>query len=186
MFAAESAERATSTGVDVLVLSGTGQAPLAHRPPASVPTVLVTSWGEHSSQAQVPSPASRLSVVPRELVDGCLADAVRLVALGYCVIPPSETAEAAATGMRDGFEHTGKEAKSAETALAQRLEAVHEGIRRGLNNREIAGELNVSVSTVKARAAALYAQLGVANRVQAAAWQVPPAPAADADSVGRR
>ena len=41
---------------------------------------------------------------------------------------------------------------------------------RGLGNTEIAGELHISLSTVKTHIASLMTKLGVRNRVEVAIW----------------
>jgi DNA-binding NarL/FixJ family response regulator len=47
-------------------------------------------------------------------------------------------------------------------------------VARGMTNRDIARELHLAESTVKAHLSAVYAKLGVANRTQAAVMTLGP------------
>ncbi|MCG8478376.1 MAG: response regulator transcription factor [Spirochaetales bacterium] len=53
--------------------------------------------------------------------------------------------------------------------LSRAENAVYETLRRGLSNREIAEELDISVNTVKFHLSSIFAKLGVHNRTQAVA-----------------
>ena len=52
--------------------------------------------------------------------------------------------------------------------LTEREREVALAVGRGLGNAEIAGELHLSVATVKAHVGRLFTKLGVENRVQIA------------------
>ncbi|MEW6582831.1 MAG: response regulator transcription factor [Actinomycetota bacterium] len=54
-------------------------------------------------------------------------------------------------------------------ALSEREHEVLEGIARGLSTQEIAGELGLSVNTVKSHTRSVFTKLGAHNRVQAVA-----------------
>ena len=56
------------------------------------------------------------------------------------------------------------------TPLTDREEEVLTHVAHGLTNAEIAGELHVSVSTVKTHLASLMTKLDVRNRVELAIW----------------
>ena len=58
--------------------------------------------------------------------------------------------------------------KGSEGGLSAREFAILELVASGLRNTEIAGELMISPNTVKFHLRAVYAQLGVRNRVEAA------------------
>ncbi len=55
------------------------------------------------------------------------------------------------------------------TDLSPAESAVYETLHRGLSNREIAEELDISVNTVKFHLSSIFAKLGVHNRTQAVA-----------------
>ena len=55
-------------------------------------------------------------------------------------------------------------------ALTAREEEVLVQVARGRTNNEIAGELYVTTSTVKAHLASLMRKLGARNRVEVAMW----------------
>jgi DNA-binding NarL/FixJ family response regulator len=55
-------------------------------------------------------------------------------------------------------------------ALTDREEQVLGAVARGRTNSEIAEELHLTVSTVKAHVASLMAKLGARNRVEVAMW----------------
>jgi DNA-binding NarL/FixJ family response regulator len=52
---------------------------------------------------------------------------------------------------------------------ARELEVI-EAVSRGLSNKQIAGELWITVRTVKFHLTSIYRKLGIANRTQAARW----------------
>jgi len=52
--------------------------------------------------------------------------------------------------------------------LTYREAQVLEGLSRGLTNHEIAAELQIHTSTVKAHLTTIFRKLGVSNRTQAA------------------
>ena len=54
--------------------------------------------------------------------------------------------------------------------LTDREEQVLAAVARGLSNSEIAGELYISLSTVKTHVASLMTKLGARNRVEIAIW----------------
>jgi DNA-binding NarL/FixJ family response regulator len=55
-------------------------------------------------------------------------------------------------------------------ALTDREEQILVTVARGRTNGEIAGELHISLSTVKSHIASLMAKLGARNRVEIAMW----------------
>ncbi len=91
-----------------------------------------------------------------------LGDAVRSLLRGELVFP----AEA------DGAEAHAPEAADAEAiarlaSLTPTQARVLDGLRRGLLNKQIAYELEISLSTTKAHMTAIFRKLGVQNRTQA-------------------
>ena len=100
-----------------------------------------------------------------------LVQAIRAAANGDALIAPSVTARLLAA-------FAGAQATSSadETPtqpidpLTDREEEVLTTVARGLTNAEIAGELHISLSTVKSHLASLMSKLGARNRVEIAMW----------------
>ncbi len=94
--------------------------------------------------------------------------AVRKVAAGDPMLSPAATSSL----IRQVRAGTGPDrAEEAQLKLATLTEREHEvaiAVGRGLSNAEIAGELFLSVPTVKAHVSRLFDKLGATNRVQIA------------------
>ncbi|MFJ2610014.1 response regulator [Streptomyces sp. NPDC091279] len=102
-------------------------------------------------------------VQPSELLDG-----IRVVAAGESVLAPSATRRLIghyASGTGAGF-RSGEVPRALES-LTARERYVLGLIAAGLNNAEIAGELGITVGTVKSHVNALLRKLGLRDRVQA-------------------
>lgn len=96
-----------------------------------------------------------------------LVQAIRAAASGEALIAPSVTARllshfAASSGT------SGAAAPSSD--LTEREEEVVRRVSAGRTNAEIAGDLHISLSTVKTHMASLTTKLGVRNRVEIAMW----------------
>ena len=96
-----------------------------------------------------------------------LVQAIRAAANGDALIAPSVTVRLLAT-----FSHPPAGSPSAQPIepLTEREEQVLVTVARGRTNAEIADELHISLSTVKAHVASLMTKLGVRNRVELAMW----------------
>ena len=96
-----------------------------------------------------------------------LVQAIRAAANGDALIAPSVTVRLLAT-----FSHppAGKPSAQPIEPLTEREEEVLATVARGRTNAEIADELHISLSTVKAHVASLMTKLGVRNRVELAMW----------------
>ena len=100
-----------------------------------------------------------------------LVEAVRAVAAGQPTLSPSVTAQliAAVAQPELGASQSARAAAEGKLAtLTDREVEVAQAIGRGLSNQEIAGELYMSVATVKAHVGRLFTKLDVDNRVQIA------------------
>ncbi|MCI1261681.1 MAG: response regulator transcription factor [Tetrasphaera jenkinsii] len=100
-----------------------------------------------------------------------LVEAVRAVAAGQPMLSPSVTAQliAAVAQPELGAAQSARTAAEGKLAtLTDREVEVAQAIGRGLSNQEIAGELYMSVATVKAHVGRLFTKLDVDNRVQIA------------------
>ncbi|RYP84104.1 response regulator transcription factor [Nocardioides guangzhouensis] len=99
---------------------------------------------------------------PQEIVT-----AIRRVAAGDPMLSPSVTATLIRQ-VRTGGEDRTSDARRRLDALTDREREVAVAVGRGLSNAEIAGELYLSVPTVKAHVSRLFDKLQVTNRVQIA------------------
>ncbi|MDN3354791.1 response regulator transcription factor [Actinomadura sp. DC4] len=96
-----------------------------------------------------------------------LAQAVRAAASGDALIAPSVTAR-----LLEAFAGSGPEAPAPQPveALTGREEQILGAVARGRTNGEIADELHITLSTVKAHVTSLMTKLGARNRVEVAMW----------------
>ncbi|MFC0527517.1 response regulator transcription factor [Phytohabitans kaempferiae] len=103
----------------------------------------------------------------KEAGPALLAQAVHAAAAGDALIAPSVT-----TRLLKAFADTGPAAPPRQPieALTDREEQVLVAVARGRTNQEIAGELFITLSTVKSHITSLMTKLGVRNRVEIAMW----------------
>jgi DNA-binding NarL/FixJ family response regulator len=96
-----------------------------------------------------------------------LSQAVHAAASGDALIAPSVTARLLAT-----FAENGPSAPPAQPIdrLTEREEQILAAVARGRTNNEIAGELYITLSTVKSHVTSLMTKLGARNRVEIAMW----------------
>ena len=96
-----------------------------------------------------------------------LVQAIRAAAAGDAIIAPSVTARL----LRE-FAHAANQPAPAQPAwpLTEREEEVLLTVARGRTNAEIADELYISLSTVKAHLSSLMTKLEARNRVELAMW----------------
>jgi DNA-binding NarL/FixJ family response regulator len=96
-----------------------------------------------------------------------LAQAVHAAANGDALIAPSVTAR-----LLEAFAGSGAPSLPVQPVdpLTDREEQVLATVAQGLTNSEIAGELYITLSTVKTHIASLMAKLGARNRVEIAMW----------------
>jgi DNA-binding NarL/FixJ family response regulator len=96
-----------------------------------------------------------------------LSQAVHAAASGDALIAPSITARLLAT-----FAENGPTALPAQPIdpLTDREEQILAAVARGRTNNEIAGELYITLSTVKSHITSLMNKLGARNRVEIAMW----------------
>jgi DNA-binding NarL/FixJ family response regulator len=96
-----------------------------------------------------------------------LVQAVRAAASGEALIAPSVTVR-----LLSAFTSAHDQAESMQPIepLTAREEEVLLAVARGRSNAEIAGDLFISLSTVKTHLASLMAKLEATNRVQLAIW----------------
>ena len=92
-----------------------------------------------------------------------LVQAIKAAADGDALISPSVTARLLSTFAKGSLTRP-------VTQLTDREEEVLTHVAHGLTNAEIAGELHVSLSTVKTHLTSLMTKLDVRNRVELAIW----------------
>ncbi len=96
-----------------------------------------------------------------------LGQAVRAAASGDALIAPNVTVR-----LLEAFADAAPAAPLAQPIepLTEREEQVLAKVATGLSNSEIAGELYITLSTVKTHLASLMTKLGARNRVEIAIW----------------
>ncbi len=97
-----------------------------------------------------------------------IVEAIRKVADGEAMLSPTATRTVV-----DRLRSSGSDARTGDAVkrlalLTDRERQVAVAVGRGLSNAEIAGELHLSVPTVKAYVSRLFEKLGTTNRVQIA------------------
>jgi DNA-binding NarL/FixJ family response regulator len=110
--------------------------------------------------------AGAVGFVLKDAGPALLVEAVKAASTGDALISPSITLRL--------LRHLGPAhapvAAAPRRPLSGRETEVVEAIARGRTNEEIAGELFISLSTVKSHLTGIQAKLGVRNRVEIAAW----------------
>ena len=96
-----------------------------------------------------------------------LVQAVHAAADGDALIAPSITARLLKTFARSGGQPAPRQPAY---PLTEREEEVLLTVARGLTNTEIASQLHISLSTVKAHLSSLMTKLDARNRVELAMW----------------
>ncbi|WP_200950145.1 MULTISPECIES: response regulator [unclassified Nocardioides] len=94
--------------------------------------------------------------------------AIRKVADGEPMLSPSATATLIRQVRSDAPDGRAEAAQIRVATLTDREREVAVAVGRGLSNADIAGELYLSVPTVKAHVSRLFDKLGATNRVQIA------------------
>ncbi|WP_424854560.1 helix-turn-helix transcriptional regulator [Streptomyces sp. SAI-170] len=100
--------------------------------------------------------------------------AVRAAAAGSVALAPAPAATLVDTFVRPGrFAEEAAAARTLLNALSRREREILELLAEGASNAAVAGRLGISGHTVKDHIRAIYAKLGVRNRIQAARvlWQ---------------
>ena len=117
--------------------------------------VIVLSASESAADVRRVMALGALGYVPKSASPETLLSAVKLVLSGELYVPPLVLGEAPAG------------AQGAAAKLTPRQSDVLACMERGLSNKAIAGELDMSEKTVKAHVTAILRALGASNRMQA-------------------
>lgn len=131
-----------------------------HREHLVLPVVVI-SGSDDTEDALQALGAGAMGYVPERSDLNTLVQALHLVLAGGTYVPPLKR-------LADEPAPVAAPARAwAELPLTPRQKGVLELLARGLSNKEIARELNVSVDTVKDHVAAVLKALGASSRTQA-------------------
>ncbi|MCB0873954.1 MAG: response regulator transcription factor [Thermoleophilia bacterium] len=139
---------------------------LAGRDVAEPLAVVVITTFDHDEYVHAALQAGARGFLLKDAGPALLAQAVHAAADGEALIAPSVTARLLATFA------AARRSRAAEPRepLTEREEQVVRAVARGRTNAEIAGDLHISLSTVKTHVASLMLKLSARNRVEVAMW----------------
>jgi DNA-binding NarL/FixJ family response regulator len=137
----------------------------------AVPLVVVSGLND-ARQVQEVLRAGAVGFIPKSAVGQLVLPAIRLVLAGGQYLPPQmmSTLEVVETSAAASDAPMRKPAESSRVeALSPRQEEVFDLMAKGLSNKLIARQLNISEGTVKSHIATIFDVLRVHNRVSAIA-----------------
>jgi len=135
---------------------------------ASPPKVIVLTTFDADDYVARALGAGASGFLLKDTAPAAIIEAIRRVADGDPMLSPSVTARLIAQ-LRDGAApDRSRKAKDRLARLTEREHDVALAVGQGLTNAEIAGQLHLSVPTVKAHIGRLFTKLGCDNRVQIA------------------
>ncbi|MBA3782662.1 MAG: response regulator transcription factor [Nocardioides sp.] len=149
------------------VLNGLEATRLLHERPEP-PRVIVLTTFDADDYVVGALEAGADGFLMKDTPPSAIVDAIRKVADGEAMLSPTATRTVV-----DRLRSSGSDARTAEAEkrlalLTDRERQVAIAVGHGLSNAEIAGELYLSVPTVKAHVSRLFEKLGTTNRVQIA------------------
>ena len=122
--------------------------------------VVVLSASEETSDMRSALDAGAMGYIPKRESSNILLSALRLVLAGGIYVPPS---------LMRRYQETSNTLKTeSHAALTPRQVEVLRELVNGRANKEIGQQLNMSEATVKAHVTAIFRNLNVSNRTQAA------------------
>lgn len=127
--------------------------------------VIVLSSSEDPHDIRRALALGALGYIPKSASPRTILSALQLVLSGSVYVPPVMLNAMAASAGHGG----GPQGPEALSNLTDRQVDVLKQLCRGLSNKEISRELNLSEKTVKAHITAIFRTLNVVNRLQAAA-----------------
>ncbi|MFJ6573248.1 response regulator [Streptomyces sp. NPDC091292] len=133
------------------------------------PEVVVLTTFHADEQVLRALRAGAAGFVLKDTAPAEIVDAVRRVAAGTPVLSPTVTRQLITqVAGGDPQQDRRERARARLDSLAEREREVAVAVGRGHSNAEIAGELYMSVATVKTHVSRILAKLGLNNRVQIA------------------
>ena len=132
------------------------------RDTAPLTPVIVVSGNDDPVTMSEVRLAGAAGYVPKSAPGDVLVEAIRLVMTGGTYLPA-----AAMSALRRPMSPGSAADGTAGDPLTQRQTRVLRLLARGLSNKQIARDLDISEITVKAHVSAIFRKLGVANRTQA-------------------
>jgi two-component system nitrate/nitrite response regulator NarL len=127
--------------------------------------VIVLSSSEDPHDIRRALALGALGYIPKSASPRTILSALQLVLSGSVYVPPVMLSAVAP----EPSQGAGPHGPAALTHLTERQIEVLKQVCRGLSNKEISRELNLSEKTVKAHITAIFRTLNVVNRLQAAA-----------------
>lgn len=156
---------------------------LLHRPDVVLMDISMPSMGGLEATRRIVSAWPEVQVVVLTSFDDrpTVAEALDAGAIGFLLkdSDPATLREGIESAARGGSPLNPRVARSilsarrkerSEPSLTDREREILELLRRGLANKEIAGQLGITVKTVKAHLSSLFQKIGVLDRTQAALW----------------
>lgn len=134
-----------------------------HREHLLLPVVVISGTDDTEDALQAIG-AGAMGYVPQRSDLNTLVEALQLVLVGGTYVPPLKPLIDVAAPVAAAVPPS---QAWAELPLTPRQKGVLDQLARGLSNKEIARELNVSVDTVKDHVAAVLKALGASSRTQA-------------------
>jgi two-component system, NarL family, nitrate/nitrite response regulator NarL len=127
-------------------------------------SVIVLSSSEDPNDVRLALKSGAVGYVPKSASPKNILSALRLVLAGEIYVPPLmlDLAPAANGGLGRAMPEAGERLTERQTEVLRQL-------CRGLSNKEISRELELSEKTTKSHITAIFKALGVVNRTQAAA-----------------
>ena len=131
-----------------------------------IPVVVITTF-DQDEYVYAALRAGARGFLLKDAGPALLTQAVHAAAAGDALIAPNVTVR-----LLDAFAGSDAAPEPAPLAepLTEREEQVLTAVARGLGNTEIAGELYISLSTVKTHVASIMTKIGARNRVEVAIW----------------
>lgn len=149
-------------------LSGTSLISALQHAQSTVRVIVVSGDGSPAS-IRLAIDSGAAGYIPKDTPSALLIHALRLVASGGIYLPPAAMGVGAADSapaIVNGANRTLKSALEAFPGLTPRQLEVMTAMARGLPNKSIARELNISDSTVKQHLRSVFQALGVQNRTE--------------------
>ena len=149
------------------VLNGLDATRLLHERPKP-PRVIVLTTFDADDYVVGALEAGADGFLMKDTPPAAIVEAIRKVADGEAMLSPTATRTVVDRLRSNRSDSRGAHAEKRLALLTDRERQVAVAVGHGLSNAEIAGELHLSVPTVKAHVSRVFEKLGATNRVQIA------------------